>query len=340
MLSPHVSQSCCEAQEGAQQRCGKRASHRPCSCSKQCIERLRRQDDQRYVLPPHTLHGYAIDGCTQHNTAMVFYLVGLGLGDERDITVRGLEAVKKCDQVWLEAYTSVLCVGVERLEAFYGREVKVASREVVESGCDDMLARSKDGNVALLVVGDVLCATTHTDIALRAKKLDVKVEVIQNASVMGAVGKCGLQLYSYGQCVSLPFWTEAWKPTSWYEKIAFNRSGNLHTLCLLDIKVKEPDYAHLAETGRTRYLPPRFMTINQAVEQLLSAEAEHGQGVCGPEARAVGLARLGQADERIVAGSLEELRSVDFGAPLHCLVLCAPALHDVEAEYVAQFAVA
>ena len=63
--------------------------------------------------------------------AMVFYLVGLGLGDERDITVRGLEAVKKCDQVWLEAYTSVLCVGVERLEAFYGREVKVASREAV-----------------------------------------------------------------------------------------------------------------------------------------------------------------------------------------------------------------
>ena len=79
---------------------------------------MRRQGDQRYVLPPHTLHGYAIDGCTQHNTAMVFYLVGLGLGDERDITVRGLEAVKKCDQVWLEAYTSVLCVGVERLEAF------------------------------------------------------------------------------------------------------------------------------------------------------------------------------------------------------------------------------
>ena len=111
-------------------------------------------------------------------------------------------------------------------------------------------------------------------------------------------------------------------------------------MCLLDIKVKEPDYAHLAETGRTRYLPPRFMTINQAVEQLLSAEAEHGQGVCGPEARAVGLARLGQADERIVAGTLEELRSVDFGAPLHCLVLCAPTLHDVEAEYVAQFSVA
>lgn len=271
---------------------------------------------------------------------MVFYLIGLGLGDERDITVRGLEAVKSCDAVWLEAYTSVLCVGVERLEAFYGRPVKIASREVVESGCDEMLAQSKNGNVALLVVGDVLCATTHTDIALRAKKLEVKVEVIQNASVMGAVGKCGLQLYSYGQCISLPFWTEGWKPTSWYEKIAFNRSGNLHTLCLLDIKTHEPDYQHLAKTCVTRYLPPRFMTVNQAVEQLLSAEQEHQRGVCGPETRAVGMARLGQADEIIVSGSLAELRTVDFGAPLHCLVLCAPTLHDIEAEYVAQFAAA
>ena len=61
---------------------------------------------------------------------MVFYLVGLGLGDERDITVRGLEAVKKCDQVWLEAYTSVLCVGVERPEAFYGARSKSPQPQV------------------------------------------------------------------------------------------------------------------------------------------------------------------------------------------------------------------
>ena len=71
MLSPHVSQSCCEAQEGAQQRCGKRASHRPCSCSKQCIERL----------PPHTLYvtpstaarprGLAAVGPTQREHAAI-----------------------------------------------------------------------------------------------------------------------------------------------------------------------------------------------------------------------------------------------------------------------------
>jgi diphthamide biosynthesis methyltransferase len=39
---------------------------------------------------------------------MVLYVIGLGLGDEQDITLRGLNAVKKCKKVFLENYTSVL----------------------------------------------------------------------------------------------------------------------------------------------------------------------------------------------------------------------------------------
>lgn len=45
----------------------------------------------------------------------MLYLVGLGLGDAKDITVKGLEVVKKADYVFLEAYTSILCVGKEAL---------------------------------------------------------------------------------------------------------------------------------------------------------------------------------------------------------------------------------
>ncbi len=45
----------------------------------------------------------------------MLYLVGLGLGDAKDITVRGLEIVKNADQVYLEAYTSILTVGKEAL---------------------------------------------------------------------------------------------------------------------------------------------------------------------------------------------------------------------------------
>ena len=45
----------------------------------------------------------------------MLYMIGLGLNDEHDITVRGLEAVKKAARVYLEHYTSILSVGKERL---------------------------------------------------------------------------------------------------------------------------------------------------------------------------------------------------------------------------------
>lgn len=45
----------------------------------------------------------------------MFYLVGLGLGDAKDITVKGLEIVHKCDKVYLESYTSILTVGKDVL---------------------------------------------------------------------------------------------------------------------------------------------------------------------------------------------------------------------------------
>ena len=112
----------------------------------------------------------------------------------------------------------------------------------------------------------------------------------------------------------------------------------MHTLCLLDIKVREPDYIALSKTGRTTYMPPRFMTVNTAIEQLFVAEDEFGLGACARTARAVGLARLGQPTQLIVQGTLEELLTVDFGGPLHSLVLCAPDLHEIEDEYLVQFA--
>lgn len=45
----------------------------------------------------------------------MFYIIGLGLGDCKDITVKGLEIVKKCSRVYLESYTSILTCGTEVL---------------------------------------------------------------------------------------------------------------------------------------------------------------------------------------------------------------------------------
>ena len=130
---------------------------------------------------------------------MVLWFVGLGLCDEHDITLRGLAVVKAAARVYLEHYTSILMVPVDRLEALYGRPVVVADRHMVESEAETILEGAETDDVAFLVVGDPFGATTHTDLQLRAAERGIEVRVVHNASVMNAVGCCGLQLYRFGQ---------------------------------------------------------------------------------------------------------------------------------------------
>lgn len=268
---------------------------------------------------------------------MVLYMIGLGLGDEDDITVKGLKLVQSADMVFLEAYTSVLGVDKERLESVYNCSITIADRDLVEQQAEDqILAPAVDQKVAFLVVGDPVCATTHTDLWLRARQRGIEVHIVHNASIMGAAGACGLQLYNFGHTVSIPFFEENWRPTSFYPKIEYNRQGGLHTLCLLDIKVKEPDFEAMMK-GRTRYLPPRFMTVNTAAEQLLEAEAEIGRSAFTKSTLCVGLARMGQATQCIKAGTLEELRDADFGGPLHSLIICGTELHDLELQVLQEY---
>ena len=271
---------------------------------------------------------------------MVLYMIGLGLGDEDDITVKGLKLVQSCDRVFLESYTSVLGVDKERLERAYGKSITVADRDMVEQRAEDLMLdpAAADEDVALLVVGDPVCATTHTDLWLRARRRGIEVLFVHNASIMGAAGACGLQLYNFGHTVSIPFFEDKWRPTSFYPKVRYNRTGGMHTLCLLDIKVKEPDFDAMVQ-GKTRYLPPRFMTVATAAAQLLEAEGTHGDNVYdGNKTLCVGLARMGQESECIRAGTLEELQKVDFGGPLHSLIICGE-LHELELEVLKEYLV-
>jgi len=270
---------------------------------------------------------------------MVLYLVGLGLGNEDDITVKGRKIVQEADLIYLEAYTSVLGVDKEKLEEAFGVTISLADRDTVEQKAEDLfLEPAKSKNVVVLVVGDPVCATTHTDLWLRAKQQGISVQMIHNASIMGAAGACGLQLYNFGHTVSIPFFEENWRPTSFYPKIEYNRNGGMHTLCLLDIKVKEPDFEAMMK-GRTFFLPPRFMSIGTAAEQLIESEETLKRNAFDPEKTlCVGLARMGQETQMIRAGTLRELKDVDFGGPLHSLVICGH-LHELEEDVLKEFLV-
>lgn len=211
---------------------------------------------------------------------------------------------------------------------------------MVESQSDAILDGAVEKDVAFLVVGDPFSATTHTDFALRCRQNDppIPYRTLPNASILTAVGATGLSLYNFGQTVSMVFFTDTWKPDSFYDRVAENSALGLHTLVLLDIKVKEPNLEALAR-GKTVYEPPRFMTVAQCAEQMLEVEEKRNQDVSGKEKLAVGVARLGSEGEQIVAGTLEELAQADLGRPLHSLVLCGSRMHEMEWEYMRDFAV-
>jgi len=80
------------------------------------------------------------------------------------------------------------------------------------------------------------------------------------------------------------------------------------------------------------------MTVNQAVEQLLEVEEKRQGGLTTKTTIGVGLSRVGSDDQQVVAGTLEELLTVDFGQPLHSFVLPGK-MHILEAEMLETFAI-
>ncbi|KAK1964431.1 diphthine synthase [Colletotrichum sublineola] len=270
----------------------------------------------------------------------MLYLVGLGLSDETDITVKGLEVVKKAARVYLEAYTSILLVDKTVLESYYGREIVVADREMVESNSDEILRDAQTEDVAFCVVGDPFGATTHTDLVLRARELGIPIRAVPNASIMSGIGATGLQLYNFGQTVSMVFFTETWKPASFYDRIKENRDIGLHTLVLLDIKVKEQSLEDMAR-GRKVYQPPRYMTVGQCAAQMLEIEEDKQERVYTADSLAIGAARVGGKTEKFVTGTLKELCDADeiLGGPLHSMVLLGRRAHQLERDYIREFAV-
>ncbi len=243
---------------------------------------------------------------------MVLFMIGIGLNDEQDITMKGLEAVRNSHHIYLEAYTSKLACPVEKLEHFYGKKIILADRDLVENKADQILENAKDNDVCFLVIGDIFGATTHTDLYQRAKKKNIKIQIINNASILNAIGITGLELYKFGKTTSIPFDNE--NVESPYDVIKANKSLGLHTLLLLDIKSDQDKY----------------MTVREALEFLLNVEKKRGEELLKPDSMVVGCARIG-GDFKIKYSKVSELMEFDFGKPLHCLVIPGN-LHFMEEE--------
>lgn len=244
--------------------------------------------------------------------------VGLGLHDEKDISIRGLETMKEAENIFAELYTSLMpAFSISKLEKLIKKSISIVSRrDLEEDAGQEILDAARKGKVVLLVPGDPLIATTHVDLRIRAGKQRIKTRIIHGASIISAViGLSGLQNYKYGRSVTIPFTDEVSNVVTPYRVIMENRRLGLHTLCFLDIKAEEK----------------RYMTIQHGLETLRMMEKTERMHVVAPDTLAVGVARAGSINPTVKADYVVKLLNYDFGSPPHSLVFPSK-LHFVEAE--------
>jgi diphthine synthase len=240
--------------------------------------------------------------------------VGLGLYDERSITVRGRETLESVNTAFAEWYTSRL-VGTDlnRLERTHDVDIEVRDRAGVEQEPEPILNAAESGHAAFLTAGDTMISTTHVDLRLRAHDRGIETEVIHGTTAQTAASSLtGLQNYRFGKATTLPFAeTHGGVPESVIETIDANRDRDLHTLVYLDIDGEAEEYM----AGST-------------AAGLLAGELDAELGVV--------VAQAGSDDPTVRADGLDSLAEESFGPPLHLLVIPGD-LHPIEADALADF---
>ena len=248
----------------------------------------------------------------------MLYFVGLGLYDEKDISIKGLERIRDSDEIFLESYTSRLTgTNIQKMELLYGKKLTILGRHDVENEPEKILEAAKKGDAVFLTGGDPMVSTTHSDLRIRAMREGIETAIIHASSIQSAVcGLSGLQNYRFGKSCSVPYPEKGWFPTTPLNTILKNLDDNLHTIVFLDIK------------------PDRFMTVNEGIEII---EQMAGMENKTPPKLYIGIARAGSDAPAVIAGDAEKLKSADFGDPLHILIVPGE-LHMMEQEYLETFA--
>ncbi|ELY53446.1 diphthine synthase [Natronococcus amylolyticus DSM 10524] len=243
--------------------------------------------------------------------------IGLGLYDERSITVEGRRALREADRVYAEFYTSkLLGTTVEELESAHDVSIEVRDRAGVEQDPEEMLAAAEDEDVAFLTAGDTMISTTHVDLRLRAHERGIETRVIHGVTAQTAASSLtGLQNYRFGKATTLPFpyaHGADGLPSSVTGTIDANRADGHHTVVYLDIKAERGEY----------------MTADVGAELLAEVY---------PDLVGVVVARAGSPDPLVAAGTMTELAQRSFGDPLHLLVVPGDC-HLLEADALVELA--
>ena len=224
--------------------------------------------------------------------------------NENSISADALKILKSCDKIYLENYTVNFPYPIKKLEEIFKLEITELNRTRVED--ESILEEAKTQEIALLVYGDSLSATTHLQLILECKKQNIKYQIFHNASILTAIAETGLSLYKFGKTTSMPNWKEHTnKPTSFVNYIKQNQSIEAHTLILTDIGLE----------------------ISQAIQQL--KESLKKENIKIPE-KIIAISNAGTNTQKIFYNTPKQISKQNIKMPF-CLII-PTALHFLEAE--------
>jgi diphthine synthase len=249
-------------------------------------------------------------------TKNTVYFIGLGLFDENDLTLKAIDAIKNCDKIFAEFYTSTMMgTEVSKIEKKIGKPITILSRDETEKA-NMILSAVEQQNIAFLTGGDSMAATTHIDLRLQAIKKGFNTKIIHGTSVITAVpALLGLQQYKFGRTTTLVIPEKNYFPTSPYDVIKNNKKIGLHSLILLDIQADKN----------------RYMSASEGIDVLLKMEEIRNESIIKKDEIACVVCQAGSDNPKVYADTILHLKSIDFGPPLHSLVIPGN-LHFLEKE--------
>jgi diphthine synthase len=245
-------------------------------------------------------------------------LIGLGLFDERDLSLRAIEEAKSASKAYIELYTTAWFGSMKNLGELIGKKIEILKRKDLEENSAKILNEAKEKDVVIFVGGDPLIATTHSSLILEARKQNIGTKIIHNSSIVSATAETGLHIYKFGPSVTIPFLekTKGKLPESVYDVIKINKARGLHTLCLLDIDAEEE----------------KLMSVREAIEILFSLEEARKEGVISPEEKAVVFSRAGSNKPNIFFEKLKSLFEKEIESP--AVIIIPGLLHFTEKEFL------
>ncbi len=253
----------------------------------------------------------------------MLFLVGLGLS-EGDLSAKALKKLIEIDKLYIESYTAPISKGyINYIKEATGKIPVSLKRSQMEEGAETTVGEALDNDIAILIPGDPLIATTHHILLDAARKRGIETTVFHASSIFSAgIGVSGLDIYKFGPTTTIPFISKNYKPTSFLDVIKKNLDVKEHTLVLLDVNPEKNE----------------TMGIKYALNTIKTAEESRGTDILHGKSFLV-LSDIDGSNEEVVITTLESYNSAlwDRFTGLRISIIIPATLSFAEEDTIKRF---